>query len=785
MDKRSILFVICVTFAFFGVHTWFGNQDLEQRKAYEVKMQEEKIARQKALEEEAASRTAKLEDLPLVNLCKDAAGKEKVASALSFGGHFVTLAWEAPLPDKLFLDGKSLQLSSSGYKAGEPVIYSKTNAKAIEVPTLENSMDLQLVALTAEPRVVLGEWRSQKMAMPYAFLDGPAIALYKSDKGFLPVGVVNGGKVKSLAEFERLKKQIVQVKVALTPGDDAQEEFYVLQNDYQQLVFSTRGGSLAEINLPFRSKEDKSSIVKEIDIDRSILKQSPNNARFPLHPYYINEGNGKVRRDEGFLGGYYPLLRRTQLNAAGDETNKISPQFYSLNIVGEDDNVANGLYRVTRFEPNLIEFQSTSGQRRITKTYFIPEDKNGPYCLRLTIRIDGDARGLWIGSGIPDAELLGGSYSPLLKVQTTRAKSSEVDEIDLPKKGPLVVTTISPNWISNSNGFLGVIMDPLEEATGGYKAIQIPGKEAVTRLSLIDAKYDLYPAENYPGYATYIPLKSGEMNFRIFAGPFDEKLLKQLDDLYEDPALGYNPDYASAQSIQGWFSFISRPFAKFLFFLMQIFYMVTRSWAASIILLTIALRAMMYPLNNWSIKSTIRMQEIAPKVKIIQEKNKKDPRKAQLEVMNLYKQEGVNPFTGCLPLLLQMPFLIGMFYLLKSSFPLRGAMFIPGWIDDLAAPDVLFSWDTPIWFIGNQFHLLPILMAVVMYFQQRLTSKIPKDPKLITDQQKQQKMMGNVMSIVFAVMFYNFPSGLNIYFMLSTLLGILQQVWITKKMQKK
>ena len=109
------------------------------------------------------------------------------------------------------------------------------------------------------------------------------------------------------------------------------------------------------------------------------------------------------------------------------------------------------------------------------------------------------------------------------------------------------------------------------------------------------------------------------------------------------------------------------------------FYAVTRSWGFSIILLTIALRLMMYPLNNWSIRSSAKMQEIAPKIKAVQERYKKIRKKGQLEVMNLYRQEGINPFSGCFPILLQMPFLIGMFYLLKSTFPLRGAAFIPGW----------------------------------------------------------------------------------------------------------
>lgn len=544
------------------------------------------------------------------------------------------------------------------------------------------------------------------------------------------------------------------------------ESFYVLENKYQQLVFSSQGGSLAEINLPLKN------YVKEIDFDREILKTSPQNARFPMHAYATPNGNVP----EGTLGGYYPLLRR------GLNGSSLPAEYYALNVVGEDPNIANATFRVTRFEENLIEFQGPVGQAQITKTYTIPQEQNGPYCFNLDIRVDGNPQGLWLTSGVPDVEIVSNSYSPILRIQVTKNKVSEVDTIDLPKKGSVVNPNVTPNWISNCNGFLGVIMDPLQTANMGYKVAQIDGDKVPTRLTLIDPGYNLYPAASYSGYATYLPLKAGTMSFRIFAGPYDNSLLKDLDALYEKPLENYNPDYVSALSIQGWFSFISQPFAKFLSLLMDLFYLITRSWAASIVLLTIALKAMMYPLNNWSIRSTSKMQQLAPKVEAIKERHKKDPKRAQMEIMNLYRESGANPLTGCLPVFLQMPFLIGMFYLLKSSFPLRGAVFIPGWIDDLSAPDVLFTWSQPLWFIGNEFHLLPILMGLTMFLQQKLTSKIPKDPSKLTESQQQQKMMGNMMAILFTVMFYNFPSGLNIYFMLSTLLGVAQQVWMTKKM---
>jgi YidC/Oxa1 family membrane protein insertase len=589
-------------------------------------------------------------------------------------------------------------------------------------------------------------------------------------------------KPASVEQVQTIAAPVMQSRPIQTNSvqPDASETFYVLQNDYQQLVFSTVGGALAEINLPLQNQDPK-SLVKEIDIDREIRKQSPKNAQFPLHAYYQVENGNTEFKEKPTQGGFYPLLRRSLLNQDGSLRSYVDPSYYALAIIG--DNTTN--YKVTNFTENAIQFQGSSKGRTITKTFTIPQVRSGPYCLELTIDITGDASELLLSSGVPDVELVGGAYTPQLKYQVKVVGGAEVDEISLPKAGMVQNFEVNPFWISNCNGFLGLILDPLTPMPNGYSVQKIDGSSLPTRLSLIDAAYQLYPAANYPGYATLLPLPSGSSTLRIFAGPYDQSLLKKLDALYEEPSQNYNPEYNLAISIQGWFSFISQPFSKFLFLLMQLFYAITHSWAVSIVLLTIALRAMMYPLNNWSIKSTVKMQEIAPRIKEIQEKNKKDPRKAQLETMSLYKEMGVNPFSGCLPMLLQMPFLIGMFYMLKSSFPLRGAPFILGWIDDLAAPDVLFSWGQPIWMIGNEFHLLPILTGLVMFIQGKMTQKLPKDPSKLTEAEKQQKMMGTMMSVVLTIMFYSFPSGLNIYFMISTLLGIIQQKFLMNKFKSK
>lgn len=572
---------------------------------------------------------------------------------------------------------------------------------------------------------------------------------------------------------------------ALTKDTIQEATYYVLENDYQQLVFSTKGAALAEINLTLKSKDHPKSIVKPIGFDQDILEDYSSNANFPNYPYFgINESGALVKKEPA-LGGYTPLLRRDLKNDEGKTIFTVPSHLYALNLVPEGNQDKEIHFQMKRMTKNSIEFESVSSQRRITKTFSFPSE-DAPYAIDVAIRVEGDASGLWLTSGIAEVELISGSYSPLLQYYYLQGQKTKVEKISLPKDTVTYGST-SPLWVSNSNGFFGMILDPLTEKAGGFQATQILGAAIPTRLTLIDAKYDLYPAKNYPGYQLLIPYKrtTQTMNFRLYAGPYEDSLLKQVDAAFTSPVNGGNPNYSSAITYHGWFSFISEPFAKFLFILIKFFYQITHSWGVAIILLTLALRLMLYPLNAWSLKSMYRMQTIAPKVTAIQNRHKKDPKRAQLEVMQLYKEEKVNPFSGCFPLLIQMPFLIGMFDLLKSAFPLRGASFIPGWITNLSAPDVLFSWHYPIIFFGTDFHLLPFLLGGAMFLQQKFNQITQGSKGPLTEQQRQQQSMGTIMTVVFTVMFYHFPSGLNIYWLFSTIFGILQQWYMTYRLKNK
>jgi YidC/Oxa1 family membrane protein insertase len=167
------------------------------------------------------------------------------------------------------------------------------------------------------------------------------------------------------------------------------------------------------------------------------------------------------------------------------------------------------------------------------------------------------------------------------------------------------------------------------------------------------------------------------------------------------------------------------------------------------------------------------MRGLQPKIKELQAKHGGDKQKQSEAMMSLYKKEGVNPLGGCLPMVLQLPVMIGLFYALRGSIELREAPFF-GWITDLSAPETLFvipGLDIPI-------RVLPLVMGATMVLQQRMTPQPTMDPA-------QARMMTTMMPIVMTVVFYQFASGLVLYWMLSNVLAISHQLWIRKRSNPK
>jgi YidC/Oxa1 family membrane protein insertase len=193
----------------------------------------------------------------------------------------------------------------------------------------------------------------------------------------------------------------------------------------------------------------------------------------------------------------------------------------------------------------------------------------------------------------------------------------------------------------------------------------------------------------------------------------------------------------------------------------------TGNYGISIIILTIGIQLLMFPLTIKSFKATLAMKKLQPKIAEIQARFKNDPKRLNVEMMNVYKGSGTNPFGGCLPMLLQLPIFWALFTALRNAYELRGAPFI-GWIHDLSTPDVLLHVGTfPV-------HVLPLVMGGAMFFQQRMAGAT-SDPT-----QKQMMMM---MPIMFTFMFYSFPAGLTLYWLTNNLMTMAVQ-WSFQRTNK-
>jgi YidC/Oxa1 family membrane protein insertase len=211
--------------------------------------------------------------------------------------------------------------------------------------------------------------------------------------------------------------------------------------------------------------------------------------------------------------------------------------------------------------------------------------------------------------------------------------------------------------------------------------------------------------------------------------------------------------------------------------LLELFVKLIPNWGVAIILVTLVTKIVFLPLTFKSSESMARMATLNPKIQELRTRLKDKPERMNQEMAELYKKEKVNPLSGCLPLLLQIPIFFALYTLLNTQFELRGAMFIPGWIPDLSVAESVY--ELPKAFLGiTDIRLLPLIMLGT----QLLSSKIMQPPSADASG-SQMKLLNYAMPIVFLFMLYNMPAGLTLYWTVQNLLSIVQQVYInwTKK----
>lgn len=268
----------------------------------------------------------------------------------------------------------------------------------------------------------------------------------------------------------------------------------------------------------------------------------------------------------------------------------------------------------------------------------------------------------------------------------------------------------------------------------------------------------------------------------------------ELRERYHDTLhLNTMIDYHSPHFLGRAFNFIGMTglviwFTNFMHMVLGYLHAVISNYGLCIIVLTVLVRGLMFPLSRKQAMMSVRMQQLQPEIKKIQEKYKDDAQARSLAVWEFQKKQGVNPIGSCWVVFLQMPIFMGLYFALQESTHFRLAEFWPTWIPNLAAPDMLIKWGENIPFIsriqdygslfylGPYFNLLPVIAVIVMIAQQKMTMPPPTDEQ----QEMQQKMM-KYMMIFFGLMFYKVAAGLCLYFITSSLWGFCERKLLPKK----
>ena len=413
--------------------------------------------------------------------------------------------------------------------------------------------------------------------------------------------------------------------------------------------------------------------------------------------------------------------------------------------------LSQGAYDVEQPDSETLVFTREQGGVRIRKTYFFEEEQ---YLFRLRLELENGSdrqiratfRTRWPAamreeSGFKDYSLVARADGGLEQAPVGSAPSmlglfggGHLDEL---REFPTEV-----DWAgAQSRYFLAALISDVPREAGARFSPLEPGVEAMTELA--------FQAVNIP------PGQRAERELKVYLGP---KIQSRLE------VVGAHLDEAI---LKGWFPSLTR----FFIWLLVATYSIVPNYGVAIIIVTVMVRLLMAPVMARQMKSMKKMGALQPKMKEVQEKYADDRQKQSEAMMAVYREAGMSPFSamaGCFPMLLQLPVFIGLYYALQGAIQLRQEPFML-WITDLSAPESLFTipgLELPV-------RLLPLLMGGSMILQQKMTPTT-MDPA-------QARMMLTVMPIMFTLLFYQFASGLVLYWLVSNVLGILQQVLINRR----
>ena len=503
-------------------------------------------------------------------------------------------------------------------------------------------------------------------------------------------------------------------QVAFSPS--APEEFLEITNANAHYTFSTYGGGLKQIELlqypeTVSTRRERKTATNRV----ATLNSFTPSATLSL-------------QDHGLEGDTGYKLTRT---AGGIRAEK---------------QLTNGLSIVKEFEPgsNYLVQATVRLENQSDKALSLPaQNWFAGTATPMNPRDDGSAVGVMWYNG-SKAQDVGASYF------STRgfACMPRVPPPDF-RGGQSNVT-----WVAVHNQFFALVVmpqlqEPANQVVVHTKPLPRPNEDELTYRSVREPVG--YTAELVYPALTLAPHQSLQRQMAIFAGPKEYRTLATI-------AAALNNNVDAIMGYGGFFGFFSK---ALLLGMNALHHSLGLPYGWVIIAITVIIKVVFWPLTQASTRSAKRMQMLQPQIKALQEKYKDDPVKAQRKMMEFWKEHKINPMSGCLPTLIQMPVFFGFFFMIRSAIELRGASFL--WVGDLSSPDTLFIIPG----INFPFNLLPLVMGATMLWQAHLTPPSPgMDPA-------QAKMM-RYMPLMFLVFLYNYSAGLTLYWTVQNLLSIVQ-----------
>ena len=473
----------------------------------------------------------------------------------------------------------------------------------------------------------------------------------------------------------------------------------------------------------------------------------------------------------------YELLEHRDGESGVDMADNVSAQnrAFSIAFGGAENSIIQDLFHVKKIDDYTVGFYKTfqdsrsGGKYILAKQYtFKPDD----YLFRLDVTVEGS-------DGMNRLSFGDAAYTirtspqigPFYNAKSNRYENRTFMSFDGSKKKKQILKANETKLYENEFTWTGV----------GGKYFEILGIP-VQPETMLDVLYSTkVEVDDYANAQVMLTRKaimesSTQDSYYFYVGPRTEKNLKIYNNA-QDNAWGLSNlklnESLESTGILSWLESILK-------WCMELIYKIIPNWGVSIIILTILIKILLFPLTKKSSMGTLKMQELQPKIQEIQDKYKEQPDKLNMEISKLYKESGYNPLSGCLPLLLQFPLIFAMYNLFNNYFEFRGAMFIPGWIPDLSIGDIVpLPGNLPI--LGSQMHLLPIIYLA----SQLLFGKITQSSAAAGGNNTQMKIMMYGMPIMFFFIFYNAPAGLLLYWTVSNILQLFQQMIINRMMKAK